>query len=39
MELFRQMGQVAKTRSFWFGIVVTGVAALVEVWVLEKSYK
>lgn len=39
MELFWQLGQVVKSKGFWIGIGVTGVAALVEVWILEKSYK
>ncbi len=39
MELFRQLGLVVKSKSFWIGIVLTGIAALVEVWLLEKSYE
>lgn len=37
MELFRQLGRMTKTRSFWIGVVVTLVAGLMEIWLLDKS--
>ena len=39
MDLFGQIEKLVKSRGFWVGVALTGVAALVEVWILEKSYK
>lgn len=37
MELFRQLGRMAKTKSFWIGGAVTLAAGLVEIWLLDES--
>lgn len=37
MELFRQLGRMAKTRSFWIGGVITLIAGLVEIRLLNES--
>ena len=37
MELFRRLGGMTKTRSFWIGGLVTLIAGLIEIWLLDKS--